>query len=68
MDLRSKGLTLGRVGLLWVNHKVRLQYLYDFLKPSAYNSYQLGERVAIYVYTALAIAYVLRSLGCPTLT
>lgn len=50
------GLTLGRVGLLWVNKKViTIILLNPYLRGKSLIFSQVGERRAIFLYGALAV-------------
>lgn len=51
------GLTLGRVGLLWVNQKVSFARPPLYVILTWYN--KVGERRAIFLYTVIAIGCVL---------
>ena len=55
---------LGRVCLLWLNQKVRRLTQHHFFMMNS-QLLQLGERLAIYVYTTLAIAYAPSVPRCP---
>ena len=57
------GLMLGRILLMWVNRKVKLQQQQpsSFLLPVLKRPLQIGERRILFIYALLAIQYVLLS-------
>ena len=57
------GLMLGRILLMWVNRKVKLQQQQpsSFLLPVLKRPLQIGERRILFIYALLAIQYALPS-------